>query len=150
MLALHRLGLTETLTSPGRLVEVGYVFLFERIGAKQLRLERACVDLRQFLLMLLSLLWVILITVLLIRVCAHIINMLTIPRGGKILWICAMELLKMLISSVLPPMGASDYSLVYLRPVYQRLLEREKPQENSFKEWDNDSIMALQGCVECT
>lgn len=28
----------------------------------------------------------------------------------------------------LPPLGASDHNVVYLRPAYQRLLEREKPQ----------------------
>ncbi|KAM3858636.1 LOW QUALITY PROTEIN: nuclease EXOG, mitochondrial-like [Diretmus argenteus] len=31
-------------------------------------------------------------------------------------------------ASPLPPLGASDHSVVQLRPAYQRLLEREKPQ----------------------
>ncbi|KAK0136692.1 hypothetical protein N1851_027139 [Merluccius polli] len=45
---------------------------------------------------------------------------------------------------------ASDHNVVYLRPIYQRLLQREKPQERSIKVWNNDSIMALQGCFDCT
>lgn len=51
-------------------------------------------------------------------------------------------------SSVLPPLGMSDHSVVYLRPVYQRLLEKEKPKKKSVKVWDNDKTMALQGCFE--
>ncbi|KAK0139584.1 hypothetical protein N1851_023529 [Merluccius polli] len=50
----------------------------------------------------------------------------------------------------LPPLGASDHNVVHLRPVYQRLLEREKPQTRTVKIWNEDSIMALQGCFDCT
>ncbi|KAM4537132.1 uncharacterized protein PAE49_021521 [Odontesthes bonariensis] len=53
-------------------------------------------------------------------------------------------------SSLLPPLGASDHKVVYLRPVYQRVFEREKPQTKILKTWVNDSIMFLQGCFECT
>ena len=53
-------------------------------------------------------------------------------------------------ASLFPPLGASDHNVVYLRPTYQRLLQREKPQERSVKVWNNDSIMALQGCFDCT
>ena len=53
-------------------------------------------------------------------------------------------------ASSLPPLGASDHNVVHLRPVYQRLLEREKPQKRTVKIWNEDSIMALQGCFDCT
>ena len=53
-------------------------------------------------------------------------------------------------ASLLPPLGASDHNVVYLPPTYQRLLQWEQPQERSVKVWNNDSIMALQGCFDCT
>lgn len=71
-------------------------------------------------------------------------------RKEKTLDMCYGTVKNAYISTVLPPLGASDHSVVYLRPVYLRLLKREKPQEKSVKVWDNDSIMTLQGCFECT
>lgn len=53
-------------------------------------------------------------------------------------------------ASTLPPLGKSDHSVVNLRPKYQRLLEREKPQIKTVKIWNEESIMSLQGCFECT
>ena len=54
------------------------------------------------------------------------------------------------VSSPLPPLGTSDHIAVHLRPTYKTLVEREKPQTRTVKIWNNDSIMALQGCFDCT
>lgn len=54
------------------------------------------------------------------------------------------------LASALPPLGTSDHNVVFLQPVYQRLLQREKPQIRTIKIWNEDSITALQGCFECT
>lgn len=71
-------------------------------------------------------------------------------RKNKTLDMCYGTVKGAYTASPLPPLGTSDHSVVHLRPVYQRLLEREKPQVKTVKMWNNDSIMALQGCFDCT
>ncbi|XP_061119365.1 peptide methionine sulfoxide reductase MsrA-like [Conger conger] len=49
-------------------------------------------------------------------------------RKNKILDMCYGTVKGAYSASSLPPLGASDHNVVYLRPAYQRLLKREKPQ----------------------
>lgn len=81
----------------------------------------------------------------------HVLSVRRLPlRKNAFLDLCYGTVKNAYCSSLLPPLGASDHNVVYLRPVYQRLFEREKPQIKSVKIWDSDSISTLQGCFECT
>ena len=67
-------------------------------------------------------------------------------RKKKTLDLCFGTVKDAYTATPLPPLGTSDHNVVYLRPAYRRLLEREKPQVKTVKVWDNESTMALQGC----
>ena len=71
-------------------------------------------------------------------------------RKKKTLDLCFGTVKDAYTATPLPPLGTSDHNVVYLRPAYRRLLEREKPQVKTVKVWDNESTMALQGCFDCT
>lgn len=54
-------------------------------------------------------------------------------RKNKTLDMCYGTVKDAYSASLLPPLGASDHSVVYFHLVYRRLLEREKPQKRAVK-----------------
>ena len=48
------------------------------------------------------------------------------------------------------PLGRSDHSMVLLLPTYRQQLKTVKPVKKSICKWDDQSVAALQGCLECT
>lgn len=71
-------------------------------------------------------------------------------RKNEFLDLCFGSVKDAYSSSLLPPLGASDHNVVYLRPTYQRLLQREKPQTRAVKVWNNNRILSLQVCFDYT
>ena len=49
-----------------------------------------------------------------------------------------------------PPLGTLDHNVVYLRPTYYQLQEREKPTVKTVQIFKDNSITLLQGCFDCT
>ena len=49
-----------------------------------------------------------------------------------------------------PPLGRADHDMVYLLPAYRQRLKTAKPQMRTVRRWNRESILRLQGCLDCT
>jgi hypothetical protein len=71
-------------------------------------------------------------------------------RKNRTLDFCHGTIPNALSATTRPPLGTSDHNVVYLRPTYCQLLEREKPTVKTVQIWNDKGITCLQGCFDCT
>ncbi|KAM3624257.1 uncharacterized protein V6R79_021176 [Siganus canaliculatus] len=50
----------------------------------------------------------------------------------------------------LPPLGSADHHTILLLPAYSPVIRRVKKVTRTIKQWTQEGIMALQGCLEST
>lgn len=71
-------------------------------------------------------------------------------RLGKTLDKCYGSVPDTYRSVALPPLGSADHSTVLLIPAYIPIIRTASKIICNIKQWTKDSILALQGCFECT
>ena len=71
-------------------------------------------------------------------------------RKDAILDQCYMTIKDAYHSIARPPLGRSDHNVMLMIPAYRQKLKTQKPQVKTVKQWTPDSILTLQGCLECT
>ncbi|XP_039509538.1 uncharacterized protein LOC120464222 [Pimephales promelas] len=71
-------------------------------------------------------------------------------RHGKILDMCYGTVKDAYKSYVMPPLGSSDHSCVFLAPIYQSALRRGKVERKEVSVWTDDAIKELNGCFYST
>ncbi|KAL8578621.1 hypothetical protein ACOMHN_007079 [Nucella lapillus] len=71
-------------------------------------------------------------------------------REKKILDHCYTTIAGAYRSLTRAPLGRSDHATVFLVPVYRQRVKTIKPVKKQVRKWDEQSMMQLQGCLDCT
>ena len=71
-------------------------------------------------------------------------------RKNKTLDMCYGSIKEAYKASPLPPLGSSDHCAINLIPVYRPMLKRGEVKTREIEIWDDESVLKLQGCFDCT
>ena len=71
-------------------------------------------------------------------------------RQSRTLDKCYVNIKEAYTSTSLFPLGESDHTLIHLLPRYKPVLKRTKPELKTIKQWSEEALETLRGCLEDT